>query len=322
MNGQYKYIIFSPYFGKLPSHFNLWLKSCSYNKNFKFIVFTDDEAIYDTPANVEIQHITFNCFKEKVQERFEFKIALNDPYKLCDYKPTWGYVFYDYLKDCDYWGHCDLDLIFGRIDHFLPKKSYDKISYLGHFCLYKNTRLVREAFFNTTDSSLNYLDILSHEQHFGFDEISSYGINHIFEEKGLSVYNLSPAVADITSKRRQFFISRYENGSFKWSTGEKAFVFDEGTILSIDLNMGKVDGEYSYVHFQKRNLQNTVCNPKKFIITCNGFFDYEPIDKIRNLSEPGYKSYTRLISLRIASASKKLSRKVIVRRIKKRKKGE
>ena len=54
MRKDYSYVIFSPYFGKLPVNFNLWLNSCSYNKDFYFIVFTDDKTVYNIPNNVEI----------------------------------------------------------------------------------------------------------------------------------------------------------------------------------------------------------------------------------------------------------------------------
>ena len=66
----YKYVVFSPYFGKLPDNFNLWLKSCLYNAEIKFIVFTDDNRQWDKPINVEIIKISFEDFKEKIQKKF------------------------------------------------------------------------------------------------------------------------------------------------------------------------------------------------------------------------------------------------------------
>ena len=54
MNKKYNYTIFSPYFGSLPNNFNLWLNSCSYNKEFKFIVFTDDKTKFDIPENFDM----------------------------------------------------------------------------------------------------------------------------------------------------------------------------------------------------------------------------------------------------------------------------
>lgn len=42
-----------PYFGKFPSYFDLFLKSCKYNEDFNWIIFTDDKEDYDYPNNVK-----------------------------------------------------------------------------------------------------------------------------------------------------------------------------------------------------------------------------------------------------------------------------
>ena len=48
-------------------------------------------------------------------------INLRSPYKLCDLKPAYGYIFNNLLKDFDYWGYSDLDLLFGNLDELLKK---------------------------------------------------------------------------------------------------------------------------------------------------------------------------------------------------------
>ncbi len=145
-----RYIIFSPYFGKLPINFNLWIKSCSYNKDFKFVVFTNDCVNCSIPKNVEIINLSFDEFKKIIQEKFDFPIALDNPYKLCDFKPVYGFVFSKMVRGYEYWGHCDMDLIFGDITKYFPSniEDYAKISYLGHFCMYKNNNTINQMFKN------------------------------------------------------------------------------------------------------------------------------------------------------------------------------
>lgn len=41
-----------PYFGKLPSNIEIFLKTCEYNKNFNWLLFTDDKTKYQYPNNV------------------------------------------------------------------------------------------------------------------------------------------------------------------------------------------------------------------------------------------------------------------------------
>lgn len=118
------------YFGKLPNYFDLWLTSCKYNKTINFLLFTDDKTKYDYPNNVEVIYTTFEGIRNQIQSKFDFKISLERPYKLCDFKPAYGYIFNEYLKEYDFWGHCDLDVVFGNLRKYLPEKillNYDKI---------------------------------------------------------------------------------------------------------------------------------------------------------------------------------------------------
>lgn len=102
------------YFGKLPNYFELWLESCKYNETINFLLFTDDKTEYDYPDNVTVIYTSFENIKSQIQSKFDFKISLERPYKLCDYRPAYGYIFNEYLKEYDFWGHCDLDVIFRK----------------------------------------------------------------------------------------------------------------------------------------------------------------------------------------------------------------
>ena len=310
-----EYIIFSPYFGKLPSNFNLWLKSCSYNKEFNFVVFTDDNTKFNIPNNVKIIYMTFKDFKEIVQKNFNFNITLNSPYKLCDYKPLYGYIFSDMINGYKYWGYCDIDLIFGNISKFLPDKNYDKISYLGHFCLYKNTKRINEMFKNTIQGTLSYVDILTNNQHFGFDEIGSYGINNIFKFNSLSIYNYSVNVADVDCRKEKMYVITFENGVFKRDRKERIFIFDKGKLFSYNLDNDTVDNEYAYVHFQKRKMDNTVSNYDKFIIKYNGFVDYdEPISCIDDLTNKKIIEF-KSIKFKFCGIKRRIKRFMVIRKI-------
>ena len=117
------------YFGKLRSDYKTWLLSCKYNNTIEWIIFTDCDW-GKVPKNIKIINISFNDFKEYVQKTFEFKICLERPYKICDYKPAFGYIFKEYLQEYDFWGYCDFDMIFGNIRKFITNdilENYEKI---------------------------------------------------------------------------------------------------------------------------------------------------------------------------------------------------
>ena len=97
----YKIVYIVPYFGKMRSDFNIWLKSCSYNKSIDFLIFTDDCGNYDYPANVHMKYITLPDLKLQIEDKLGFNIAMSHPYKLCDFKPAYGDIFSDYITEYD-----------------------------------------------------------------------------------------------------------------------------------------------------------------------------------------------------------------------------
>ena len=100
----YKICIIGIYFGKFPSYFNLWLTSCAYNNSIDFLVITD-QYIDNLPANVKVINMSFYDFRNLVQSKFDFKISLERPYKICDFKPAFGIICDNFLHGYDFWGH-------------------------------------------------------------------------------------------------------------------------------------------------------------------------------------------------------------------------
>ena len=79
--------IIVPYFGRLPDHFPLWLKSCEKNSEFNWIVFTDDDREYEYPTNVNRILISFTQIRNNIQKKLGCDVALIKPYKFCDIRP-------------------------------------------------------------------------------------------------------------------------------------------------------------------------------------------------------------------------------------------
>ena len=167
-----KILFIIPYFGKLNNYFQLFLDSCKNNENYNWLIITNDRTKFSFPKNVEVIYDEFNNFQKKVQQKFDkIKISLESPYKLCDFKPTYGYVFEEYIKDYQYWGYCDIDLIFGSIDNCLKLDKltqYDKIGILGHFTIFKNTKELREFYIIVKDLINNptVLQMKNYRQHY------------------------------------------------------------------------------------------------------------------------------------------------------------
>ena len=43
--------------------------------------------------------MTFNELRKLIQSKFDFEISLEKPYKLCDFRPAYGFLFEEYLKE-------------------------------------------------------------------------------------------------------------------------------------------------------------------------------------------------------------------------------
>ena len=271
-----KIAIIIPYFGKLPSWFQFFLLSCSKSKLIVFYLFTDDETDFDYPNNFKVFYKSF----EEIQKLFKLKlndekIYLNHPYKLCDYKPCYGLVFEEYLKEYDFWGYCDVDIILGDVDKYLNKINinlYDRVFNLGHFTLYKNSYKNNNSFKLKLNKNF--------PKYFDFDFISKTSIICNFDEVGTNVI-----MKEFDFKFYDKCLGANVNGDFiKFRLGDGKFTTN--TILTYQDNCtyevrmidnGYVRNEYMYFHLQNRNDLNGINYSKSILnyVICNeGFIPY------------------------------------------------
>ena len=101
-----------------------------------------DQLVKEPPANLKIKQLTLPALRAKFQRKISFPIRLHQPYKICDYRPAFGWLLADWLKDYRYWGYCDLDQVMGRLAEFVPASllaKYDKLYQNGHLTIFRNT---------------------------------------------------------------------------------------------------------------------------------------------------------------------------------------
>lgn len=240
-----------PWFGTLRNDFAFWLKSVEYNPSIDFLFFTDQD-ITTPPRNLKViksnlKHIDYLA-KKYVWEGSVIAKA----YKVCDYRPAFGELFCDYLSDYDWWGHCDVDLIFGDIRHFINEailNRYDRIGVNGPFTLYRNKPEVNSSYREMGDVQ----KIFSEQKPFGFDE---WGINKC----GTSYYwinNFSDrlwreTVFDNLAPFHYSFVSGAVRNSKK-DIKNLMFSYEQGKLYRIGSINGEVNKhETLYVHLQKR----------------------------------------------------------------------
>lgn len=254
-----------PYFGKLPNTFPVYLRTCGENPDFDWLIITDDHTKYDYPDNVHCSYTTFEAFVQRVQSCFDFPIALKRPYKICDFRAAFGVIFAEELKNYRFWGHCDLDQYFGKIDHFITDEilnSYDKILTLGHFTLFRNVPKINQMYLIADHKcGQSYKDAFSDERHWIFDEWPSgnTSINRIMKQEKVKTYYRHDCFCDLVP-----FVSRFQRYIFDdqaedWTKEDipnTVFVWENGELYCChkDKSGNLVRREMLYVHIRQRKM--------------------------------------------------------------------
>lgn len=277
-----KALIIVPYFGKFPNYFPLFCQSAYNNRNLlDFLVVTDNNLNLEKYSNIKVVKTTFNKFKNRIQSKFEFKIALNQPYKLNDFKPAYGYILDEYISsEYTYWGFCDLDVIFGDMESYLSKVmgKYDKISNLGHFQLYRNTDEIKKLFMNIGNRKFqNYKKVFSNSANFSFDEQFGIGVISIDNDVLTAYPQHKKLIADITPSIKNFTVA------YDYPNENNYFYYDKGKIYRVFEDRKR---EYIYIHLQKRNMEYNNEVGEKFYIVPNKFI-FKDIDALSMYNSVG-----------------------------------
>ena len=226
--------------------------------------------------------------KKRTQTLFDFPICIPFIYKLCDFKVAYGEIFSDWLREYDFWGYCDNDLVFGNIRKFITDEileTHDRILARGHFSLYRNSKNVNEMY---KKASPSYRTVFSTESIWAFDEwpgtsrywktdcASRFYDKIIFDDLDINKFNFVAVHKKELDKGRTNFI----------------YSFDKGKLCRIFLQNGGVSSEETmYVHFQKRKLRLQTLPSERFLMVPNCILPYEENIDVKFLEKYACKRY-------------------------------
>jgi hypothetical protein len=248
---KYKIKFIICYFGQWPVWFDGFLLSCKYNKDIDWLLFTDCAIPKNHPSNVEFVKYSTKDFNQLASSKLNLDINVSWARKLCDFKVTYGCIFEDYLKGYDFWGMCDIDIIFGDIKNFVTNEwlnYYDVITtrigkVAGHFTLFKNNSEVNNLF----REERNYKNILEIEQK--YCRLDEQKMSEILQEN-IDKYKVKwnefllnfPSKYCIDKKNHAPGDLKHDEGPWYWDKG-KIFINKK---------------EILYLHFM--NWKNTIQN--------------------------------------------------------------
>jgi hypothetical protein len=188
------------YFGKLPWYFDYFAHSCRHNADVDFFFISDDTSCSKKlPANVKLINYTLDELRAIASKKLGLELSIKYGYKLCDFKPAYGVIFSDIIAGYDFWGHTDIDIIFGSIREFMTDQlleEYDLISVrpdwlTGCFMLYRNIDKVNYLFTYSKD----YKKVFCSDKHYCFDETNF--AHNAFTEGG-SYLEISTEIESMT----------------------------------------------------------------------------------------------------------------------------
>ena len=269
-----------PYFGKLPQNFQLWLESCSTNKTVNWMIFTNDKTNYKYPDNVKVNYCEFEFVKKLITQNFDFEVKIDSYWHLSLFKPAYGEIFKEYLKDYDFWGHCDVDLLWGDIRKFITDEilnKYEKIGFQGHSTLYRNASEVNSRYKTIVPGEINHIDVFSGKTKYSFDE---NGMEAIYNYLKIPYYKETNFAH--LSKYDYSFVLKYLPDEDYYKNNRQVLVWDKGTLKRyyIDKNNTIGNDEFMYIHF--------FCRPMTYKFNPSKIADKYVIypDVVRELNEP------------------------------------
>jgi len=255
-----KVCLVNAYFGQLPPWFPIWVRTCGANTSFDWLLVIDTplNQLPCLPPNIKAIHIAFSELKALISDRLKMDVCLPSPYKLCDFKIAYGVIFADWLDGYDFWGFCDLDVVWGDLKTFFPDEifsSYDKIQEAGHLTFCRNVERVN-TLYTQPAPHMDYRHVYTAPEYCGLDEWR--GAHELTYLRGLSriwvkgYYDADPLSYRFTDSRA----GHHKRQLFYWEDGHlyREFVGREA-LASASYEYPAISrDEWSYIHLQKRAL--------------------------------------------------------------------
>jgi len=248
------------WYGPYPWYLPYFIHSCSFNPSVDFIIITDNtEQIPDKPGNITIINKPLAEIKLVASEKLGFTANLNYAYKLCEFKPAYGFIFSEIIKGYDFWGYSDLDLIYGDLRSFITPEMlniYDFISLrhdytTGCFALNRNTGLLNNFFTRSKD----YKYVFSDPEYHNFDECGfAFKDLHL----GKSIFEASSAIESYTHIMK----AADSNGELK---AHFDFILLEGATGRVTFDNGRIfyKNELEAILYHLVTFKRTCVVPKK-----------------------------------------------------------
>ncbi|UAJ72562.1 hypothetical protein IQE94_16165 [Synechocystis sp. PCC 7339] len=242
-----------PYFGKWPFYTKLFLQSCQSNPCANFFILSDSFPAHKLPENVKHFPLKLSDFEQRVSRVLGFIIKIKDLHKVCDFRNFFPYVFSDILHDSDFWGYCDIDVVFGDLSKVLNPDYLSDVDILtsysyylaGHFTIFRNIEAINSLAFQIDDYQ-------NRAQVFQSTHMDENGISHVLKNHNdIRLKSPQPLLEEL--KKCKEFIPSCINLGFKGEitefpyNGSELATYKNGKVYLQSSEFKSV--EMLYIHF-------------------------------------------------------------------------
>jgi hypothetical protein len=205
--------------------------------------------------NITVVRSTLGEISKRFTDKLGFEINIERPYKLCDLRPAYGLVFSDLIEGYDFWGYCDIDLVFGHIRSLITPDILNrhevvtiKKDYIaGPFSLFRNNEKINNIFKKSKD----YRKVFQEPVHYDFDECNW---EWAALQQGKDISQLNSAIVSIThiikdAERTGDIAAYWHNlehlpGNIVWDRGDLLYNNTERALLCHFIFFKDLDFKY------------------------------------------------------------------------------
>jgi len=264
-------VIIFPYFGILPVQYQMWRASALRNPSVDFMFFTDTDV--EPAKNIIVNKMQFSDFQQLVQKAFDFPIVLDRPYKLCEYKQAYGYILQDYMKEYDFWGFGDLDLVYGDLRSFFTEDilTHKFLLGWGHLTLLRNDEDTNTYFMKQVAGYQNYKEAFTTSKITFFDEYGYNGCSDKWRDCRPEDCWLEWPFDNVSKPKQSYHFNSLTRG---WQ--QVIFEHVDNKLYMLRFHNGKLEKKESlYAHFQHRGfMKDKVKDYSHFLVTPGAIIDF------------------------------------------------
>lgn len=148
-----------PFLGRWPRWAELFFLSLRANSSVHVLIFCESSPPFSLPPNAFVFETSRSAMVERLRRATGLPLEEISGHKLCDFKPFYGLCFSDYLASYEFWGFCDVDLMFGDLEKLLRSSLMAEVDVftahdtriVGHFTILRNNDLVNRIGFEIQD---------------------------------------------------------------------------------------------------------------------------------------------------------------------------